>query len=313
MIPRRITLFLSIALACLTFAVGLAAVPLKREGIVKRATDASRASTETIRSGTGVVAFESYVQEPEEKESRLWAKGTVKVYFKDEKYHFRFNYETKRIRTTYLDRQGKKKEEKIAEWKPDDLAIICDGTKVQVVTFTKRIRPAGCRVEIYDNLVNTPTVVKGDLTRIWLQHVGLDRIVKTMKQDTIQITDLSGGDYRLSYEHKEKPKDRIEIDVSSDAKYNPTRYRMLLPGWDDAHEECSAKWKTVGDVWYVTELVMTSRYRYSDKPTYRMERSRYRYETFEPNAKVDAQLFTLDCLKIPPETRTMDRRPREKR
>ncbi len=89
MMARRISAFLIIGSIWLTFAKGRTAPVLKSQDVVKRAADASRTSAEAIRSGAGVVAFESYIQEPEEKEARLWAKGRVKVYFKDEKYHFR--------------------------------------------------------------------------------------------------------------------------------------------------------------------------------------------------------------------------------
>ena len=101
--------------------------------------------------------------------------------------------------------------------------------------------------------------------------------------------------------------------MSSKANYNPTRFRVLHSDWDRDSEECTAKWKKSGEVWYVEELDMTMRIRLSDKPTYRMTHSIYRCESFEPNAKIDPQLFTLDCLTIPAGTRTLDRRPKEKR
>lgn len=313
MIARRITALVIIGSIWLAFAKGLAA-PVPKLDVVKWATDASKASAEAIRSGAGVVAFESYVQEPEAMEARLWAKGKVNVYFKDEKYHFRFNYETKKVRTTYHDRQGNKKEEKIVEWKPDDLAIIFDGTKVQEIAFSQRIHPSGCQIGVFDTLRNTPSTVKEDLTRLWLKEVGLARDLKTVKREAIQVTGLGEGVFRLSYEVPWGPKGaRVEIDVSSKANYNPTRYRVLMNNWDKVCKECSAKWKKADGVWYVAELEMTHRIRYSDKPTYLMERSVYRAERFDSNAKVDPQLFTLDCLTIPPRTRTLDHRPQEKR
>ncbi len=119
--------------------------------------------------------------------------------------------------------------------------------------------------------------------------------------------------FRLSYEPKAIPKGRVEIDVSSQANYNPTRLRVLLPQWNEDYEYCLAKWKKTRDVWHVEELDMTTRFRRSDKPTYRIDHSVYRSESFEPNVKVDLQLFTLDCLTIPPRTRTLDHRPKEKR
>lgn len=313
MMARRITALLVIGSFWLTFAVGVAAPVPKREDVVKRAVEAEKASTEAIRSGSGVVAFETYVQEPEEREAQLYAKGQAKVYFKNEKYHFRFNYETLRIRTTYHDKEGAKIEEKIEEWRPDDLAIIYDGTKAQEITFMQRIRPSGCRVEIWDSLRNTPSIVNEDLTRLWLKKVGKGRVMNKIKPEEIRVTDLGSGNYRLNYQHKAVPRIRYEIDVSSKANYNPTRLRILLPDWDRDYNDWSVKWKKSGDVWYVEELDMTERTRFSDKPTYSMVHSVYRCKSFESNAKVDPQLFTLDCLTIPAGTRTLDRRPKEKR
>jgi hypothetical protein len=42
-------------------------------------------------------------------------------------------------------------------------------------------------------------------------------------------------------------------------------------------------------------------------------RSILQYKSFEPNAKVDAKLFTLDRLTIPPGTSTMDHRRQGRR
>lgn len=294
MMARRITALLVFGSFWLTFAVGVAAPVPKREDVVKRAAEAEKASTEAIRSGAGVVAFETYVQEPEEKEARLYAKGQAKIYFKDEKYHFRI-------------------EVKFAEWGPDDLAIIYDGTKAQKITFTQRVRPSGCKVEIWDSLRNTSSIVKEDLTRLWLKKVEKGRVMNAIKPEDIRVTDLGSGNYRLNYQQKALARAKYEIDVSSKANYNPTRLRILLPDWDRDYNNWSVKWKKTGDVWYVEELDMTERTRFSDKPTYRMEHTVYRCESFDPNTKVDPQLFTLDCLTIPAGAQIIDRRPKEKR
>ncbi len=295
-----------------TFAEGIAA-PAPKPDVVKRAADSSKSCLEALRSGAGVVAFENYLQEPDAKEVRLCAKGKVNVYFKDEKYHFRFNYETKKTRTIYVDKQGNK-EEKIVEWKPDDLATIFDGTKVQQVTYMQGIRPSGCNIDIFDSLPHTPISVREDLTRRWLGETDLVRHLKTVKREAIQVTDLGKGTFRLSFEIPVGPKGaRVELDVSSEANYHPTRYRVLMNNWDKIYKDCSAKWKKTDGVWYVSELDMTRRTRYSDKPTYLMDRSVYRTERFEPNAKIEPLLFTLDCLTIPPRTRTLDHRPQGKR
>jgi hypothetical protein len=228
----------------------------------------------------------------------------VKIYVKDENCHLRFDYETKLIWINKRDRQGKV-EKKIGDSKPD-VAMIFDGSKAQVVTFSRRPGRASCRIDILDSLKGFGSV-NDDLTRLWLKEVGLEQLTKTMKGEDIRVTDLGGEGFRLGYEPKWIPGGRVEIDLSSKANYNPTRYRMTLPKWDEDYMISSAKWKRARDVWYVQELDMTSRVRLTNKPGYSVLHSICRSERFEPNVQVDPQLLTLDCLAIPP--RNADVRP----
>jgi hypothetical protein len=137
--------------------------------------------------------------------------------------------------------------------------------------------------------------------------------MKTVKRDAMEVTERDGGVWRLSYQPFARSKDRFEIEISSKAGYNPTRFRVVNPAVDKPAYDCSAKWTKSGDNWHVEELVKDFRYRSQEKPGSTLERSVFRYKSFKPNAKVDAKLFTLDCLTIPPGSRTFDHRPPEKR
>jgi hypothetical protein len=306
-----LALLLGVAFVSLLVAGGQClAAPLGRDDPLSRARDAVRANASAIRSYAGIVSFEGYYQEPEDEKLQLNSKGRANVYYDGGRYHFRVKYETRLVKVRQVGRPG----ERVVEGKPDDLAIIYDGTKAQVVTYSRNIRPANCEIEVFRDLDDVGHLVTADPARFLLHFVGLDEQLRTLKRDAIAVTDLGSGTWRISFEPKAVPKAKVEVEVSSKAGYNPTRYRVVLPGWGEPTQEYSARWKKVGDIYYVEQVVMVKRRLHHHETGYRMSMSRsvFQYKSFEPNVKVDAKLFTLDCLAIPPRTRTLDLRP-EKR
>jgi hypothetical protein len=283
-----------------------APAPLDRDEVLKRASDAVKANARLIRSGAGVFTFEVHAKEPEVEELRLISKGRANVYFDGGKYHFRVKYETRLVKVGVVGRPGVT----VADWKPDDLAIIDDGEKTQVVTWSKAIRPTGCEIEVFPGRESSTHSSMAEPTRHLLGYLGLEEQLRGSKRDAIRITDLGTGVWRVGFEPKVAPGGKLEIELSSEAGYNPTRYRLLLPGQSDPFQEYSARWKKAGDVYYVERLVMDFGVHRKGKTGHRLV---FQYQSFEPNAKVDPKLFTLDCLTILPGTRTLDHRPQGKR
>jgi RNA polymerase sigma factor (sigma-70 family) len=271
---------------------------------------ASRSASQ-IRSAVGTATFEHFMQEPRHNEKKLGlrTKGKVKVYFDRGRYHLRFQFDTMLQWTTYTDGKGKVVQEKFVEWKPEDLFVIYDGKTATVVTFSRRIRPSGCMVEIWPELrgpaANLPW---NDVARLGLAVLDVEGLIRNLGRDAIRLTKMPQGGYRGRYHVKNAPKVRVEFDARPEAGFNVTAERVFNEGNDQPVTARSAAWKKDKGLWYVERLVEENDFRGGRLGGYR-ERWVFRYTHFEPNARVDPTLFTLKSAKVPDRTRVLDRRP----
>jgi RNA polymerase sigma factor (sigma-70 family) len=269
------------------------------------ARQASRAASEGIRSAVGVGTFERYVQDPGEKELTLRTKAKVKVHYDRGKYHLQFDYATKLERTIYNNEKGEKIREAIVDWKPEDFHVIYDGKDVYEITFSQRINPVPCMIEIRDSLP-IPDFPWGDVARLSRAVSYLDQLIQNIGKDAIKITDLPNGGYRANFRVKNAPKVRVELGILPEIGFNIAHERVFNEDEEKPVQVQNATWKKLNDIWYVQRLVEDLG---SLKRSGRLRRSVFEYETFEINVEVDPKLFTLESVPIPFGARTFDRRP----
>jgi hypothetical protein len=105
------------------------------------------------------------------------------------------------------------------------------------------------------------------------------------------------------------PKNRVIIEYAKKYAFNASRAQIVLDGDSKPYHEMNATWKNDGGVWYIDSL--TDQYRIKDEEL-RIDkdvRVEMRVGSFQPNAKVPPETFTLAALEMPPGTRILDQRP----
>jgi RNA polymerase sigma factor (sigma-70 family) len=258
-----------------------------------------------LRSAAGMAVFEGYALEGEEK-AGPHTKGKVSVYFDGGKYHLRYQYDYRQRQTLPAKAGGGKK---VAEMTPDDVAVICDGAVTQEVIYSAFwFRPAGCQVNLRDRLRNASWGICLDHpAELWREVLDVDALVKDVGRDALTLTRLESGTIRGSYRLMNAPKVRVEFEARPADGYNVSSLRVFNDGETRAAQTARATWARASGAWYVKELVTELDGR---RPAGggKLNRLVFRYESFEPGAKVDPKLFTLDCLAIPTNARTLDQR-----
>jgi RNA polymerase sigma factor (sigma-70 family) len=255
-----------------------------------------------LRSAAGTAVFETYVQQGDKK-PEPYTKGKVQVYFDGGKYHLRYKFDF-RFRRAVDDGAGGKKV--VDENTPDDLAVIADGKLVSEVVYSKRIRQSGCQVNLRGRLKDATTSFALDHpAELWREAIDIDEVVKNLGRDTIKLTVLDSGSIRGTYKLKNAPKIRVEFEAEPADGYNVSALRVFNEGEKQPAQTAKVTWAKAKGIWYAKEFVTESDSR-REGGDGTLCRGVFRYESFEPGAKVDQKLFTLDCLTIPPGTRSFD-------
>jgi hypothetical protein len=258
-----------------------------------------------LRSAAGKAVFEGYALDGKEK-PEPHTKGKVNVYFDGGKYHLRYKYDYRQRRAVAAKEGGGKQ---TAEMTPEDVAVICDGAVTQEVIYSAFwFRPAGCVVNLRDRLRDASWGIALDHpAELWRQVLDVEALLKDVGRDAVTLTQLESGTIRGFYRAKNAPKVRAEFEARPADGYNVSTLRVFNDGETQPAQTAQATWARAKGAWYVKELVteLDGRRPAGDG---KLNRLVFRYESFEPGAKVDAKLFSLDCLRIPADTRTVDQR-----
>ena len=71
-------------------------------------------------------------------------------------------------------------------------------------------------------------------------------------------------------------------------------------------QDVSAVWEKIRDVWTIKEITEETDFRERGHP---LRKWRFVYADFVPNARVPKELFTVDALELPDNSRILDQRP----
>ena len=286
------------------------------EDPLQLAIQAAAHATENLTSAVASGTFKRFEQQRTDKEPKLWTEAKVDVFFDRGKYHLRFTFQRLLRRTTYQDPDGGLVEEKTVDWKPEDYILIYDGTTAHSITFSDRIHPTGCRVEIFSNVRRAANSAASfqwnDIARPWHDVLNLEKTIANLGRDAIQVENRPEGLLRCTYRIKNSPRNKVEFDL-----HRKTGFRVanLVVNHDAAeaavHRE-HLTWKNTDGIWHVTRVVDEYDLR-ELRDDGLLRRSVFEYTSFKPNVKVDPQLFTLQAMEIPAGTRFIDRRRSEVR
>lgn len=295
----RIVGSFAVLVFCSSWSADVRAEPIELTA-VERADDAVdlsinavRDAERSLRSAVGVAVYERYVQAPGDAEETLRTRAKIRVYFAGDRYHLRFAFD-KRLIPTVVDSPDGGRVRKLLDWKPDDLLIICDGRKTDVVTIADRIKPDGLRVQVYDKLDQACSLHtdlrSGELARLWRSGVNFTALVKNLGRDAIKVSETSDKRYLATYRVKNAPKIRVLVSIDPKCGFHVDKRRIINPDGRPARTD-DFEWKKSGEIWYVAAHEQTS---VSRLEAGRVEKSRtsIRFESFEPNAPVDAKMFS---------------------
>jgi RNA polymerase sigma factor (sigma-70 family) len=267
------------------------------------------AQVKKLRSAVATATWEEYIQDPGEE--KPWAprtKAKVKIYFDRGKYLLRFDYQTKQQKTAYFDKDGKKRDERLVEWKPKEFVVLWDGKDAYAITFSERIRPAGCMMEIYSKLPVPETQQYFFTDAARLQVVNIGGLIENVGRDAIEMSRLPMGGYRAAYRFKTW-KGRGEFELQPELGFHVTSSRVFNPDETEPVQTFTATWKKTKGFWHIQRFVTDFDNRKIDKDKGFFQRSILQFDSFSPDAKVDGNLFKLESLNLPARVYTLDRRP----
>ncbi len=300
---------LILGIAVLKSACAPAVAEESTTGVFEAARAARKIASEKLVSAIGAGEFTVLMQHKGDDEPKLWSKAKVHVSFDRGKYHVKLLYERMLMRVSTTDMDGKTTEQ-IADVKYDDVRIIADENDVYVISFSDRIRPNGCKIEIYSkeqtqfgwSMCGFPW---SEPARLWKSLPDIEEISKNSGADAIKFSDAGKGRFLAEY-----PIDDPFADFTVDRAvgFNVVSSRAFNPKQKTPAQSSKATWKKDHEAWYVAEFVEEFDNRDVEPEKGRFRRSELKYKSFDVNAKVDPDLFTLKSLPIPAGTRVIDRR-----
>jgi len=254
--------------------------------IVQAATDAAASA---LVSGMGEATYKHFARSKKDPSQEAHAEAQLSVAFDRGKYRLEFRYSKHSLKT---ERQ----------------IIVYDGTAIFSNRFTKNIHPVGSHTDVFDvpegqgkvrpQLAGFPW----DVTKLHSSLVDLNRVLKNVSADKIQVILSPEGDYVGQFPSGGNSFVKFECP----RKYGFNVGRTSIYGSSSAKpvQEFIATWKKDGDVWYVDTFSEEF-----DSST-RQERSEMHYNKFTANAKVSPELFTMAALEMPAGSRILDHRPK---
>jgi len=134
----------------------------------------------------------------------------------------------------------------------------------------------------------------------------VEGLIKRLRECGLVISRTSAGDIVSENRIINSPKNRVVVEYPKKYAFNASRESIF---WDTElkpYHEVNATWKNDGSVWYIDSL--TDQYRIKDEELHidKDVRVEMRVPSFQPNAKVPPETFTLAALEMPPGARILD-------
>lgn len=278
--------------------------------VLEEARKASVAASEALQSAQGSGTFTEHRRNLTDKDEMLWTEGSFKFSYQSGKYFIDITLKKLLRRTRYEDEMGQFTE-KIVDWSPDRVVLVYDGQAASVVTFTGRINPTGCRVEIFDSMRTATALASFPLrnpAKPWLEVLDVDAVLKNIERDAITVSTLDNGRTRIAFDIKNSKSAYAEFELDPQSGNNVISSRTFNRPELEPAVTRRLSWAQTESVWYVRQFDAVHRYPPSSIPAYRA-RTMVAFDSFAPNKLIDDTLFKIESLPIPPGTRTLDRRP----
>ncbi len=260
--------------------------------VVKQAKD-----LELLNSATGTLRFEFSRQEKTDAERWIQSKGTQEIMFAGGKYRFKCDFEYRYSSDS----------PKIG----DELTYVLDDLeKVTRVTFSPRIHPSGCRVEIYDRITSacaSNIIPVHDPMRLATDVANISKVIDNLGETSLSVTRDANGVVIVEGRIANRPKNRIEWILDPQKDYRLIAKRIHHDDDDRPYFHTELEWKQIDDVWYVHKFTETLSHR--DDPENRIRWVTVaEFEEFHPNVEVDSEVFMEDSIDVPPNATFYDRR-----
>lgn len=256
--------------------------PLK---LIKEAYVAAKTN---LRSGFGTGDYSYYRLKPGEKDFVLRVKAKITVYFDDQKYHVRLDFEKN---------EPSRLEKRI---------IIYDQTAVLTSRFSKNIRPLFAEGDLTvpeANRGSSPHFVGEfpfDPRALMDEMVWIDKVLERFSS-SLQSTKLSDGGYRFKMHVASGA--LSEFEVGPDSGFNVRSRKVYLNNERFLNQDYKAVWERSGDTWFVRSLDQLL-----NEPDGTSTRHVFSYDKFEPNVEVPSKVFQFAALELPKGSRIIDRR-----
>ena len=256
--------------------------------------EATRASVEGLTSGIGKGVFRHY-RASGEGGWKLVQDADLATYFDGHRYHIELAYHRDGFRRNEICR------------------IIYNGDRATCGWFSPRIHPSGARGQIFapddhgDGLARPLGAdFPWDVSRLPGNVWDFDFPPGKVVPPSIAVERETGGDLVLTIGLIGG--ERVRADCPQSAGFRIGRLRTFNPGREVPAEDLRVGWKQdPGGLWYIRSMDRTTVLRDERNATWRT-RDVFKYTEFEPNAKVEPKMFTIESLRLPAGSRIQDNR-----
>jgi hypothetical protein len=251
--------------------------------------EAWKASQENLRSGRGSGTYVAYVAKPGESSMKLVSEAKVKVDFNDGAYRVELHYTKESF--------GMSKR-----------TIIYDRSAVLASMFSDRISPKNAMGEVYKESMGDGPSIAGfpwNVRKLPSAIIDFDRVAKRYGSDAVRVEEKNGG--LLEGRYRLNKYIGVVFVAPKESGFNITSLKAEREGSQHPSQEYIVEWKKTAGVWIINSFVETVG-EPDDRELLRT-REEFRYDDFEPNAKVSPKLFTIDALELPDGARFLDQRP----
>jgi hypothetical protein len=270
------------------------------------ARQASDAVSVTPQSGRCSGVFTVTKQGNDDAEPVVWTAGTFKMAFSAEKLLLETEVSTEKMEVSLIAKDGSVSAPQAIDSPTGRVVILCDGDTVQKVTFSPRINPNGCKVELYSTIksaISSSGFPLRNPVRPQLGVLDITKLIENLGPDAIEFSRNEGTLFRGVYHAKNSRKTRAVFYVDTAIDNKVVSHSVFNLPSELPVTATTFKWAKSKGVPYVHEYEVTKRY--SGEPT---QTEKVVYAHYEADPVIPPAEFDISSLRIPPGTRTIDRR-----
>ncbi len=253
--------------------------------IVQSAFNASHGGLE---SGVGQGVFRHYERPVGAKEWELKTEADVEVQFDESRYHILLEYSKEPL-------------------KLESQTIVYDGSAIFTSRFSERIRPLGSETTVYERSPTSSGMVRPqfagfrwDVTDLVSSLMNINKLIENVTADGVTFTGSASEGY--VGEHRVGRTGVVVFDCPREYGYNVCRRQSFTKGGAVPIRDFVATWRQQANVWFIDSL--------SEKMSHAGRELRWEleYSSFEVNAEVSPEMFTMDALAMSSGSRFLDKR-----